>query len=147
MSNIVAVCIAVVAGLVGGVVNAWLVHSCFIMPRCNKDENGRIVSIDPGCIGNIGLGASAGILAFCFTTDVEFKRIIGTSLLFGIGGGNIIVSLLQRHNLLKSEEDALFLKSQIKKLLVLEGTCRQKRKQRMDAAGVSADRLSQLPKK
>ena len=61
-------------------------------------ENGK--KIKPGFIGNIILGAAGGFVLYAFVAQ-ELAGIKQIALVFlgGIGGGNVLISFLQKHKI------------------------------------------------
>jgi hypothetical protein len=113
----------VLPGLVGGLYNAWLMHTRFYFPRIIRDDDRRS-SLDPGCFGNIFVGAIAAFLAFSFTIDVQINRwkLAGLCLLVATAGGSFIASLLQKHNLIQSEDKVDAFRSISQQLARLAGS-------------------------
>lgn len=95
--------IVVMPGLFGGLVNSWLVYGYLYLPRRMTHSDGRKF-LDMACLGNAITGVVGGFLAYAFAAPEQIanhRTLAGLCLLFGLGGGNVIVSLLQQHNLLE----------------------------------------------
>jgi hypothetical protein len=91
---------ALIAGLVGGVVNAILTGG-FQMPRVTRGDEDQTI-VDPGFVGTILIGGVAGLGVWGSGAEVSFsdsdlnvKPIIG-ALLAGCAGAEVLNSLIAR---------------------------------------------------
>ncbi len=92
-------------GGAGGFLNCMLFSGGFVMPKF-INENGEWVC-RPGFFGNIAMGAAAGFLIDVFlASGVGGSKEIALVVLGGIGGGNVLISLLQQHIIKVTEEKA-----------------------------------------
>ena len=111
--------VIVIAGALGGVVNALMSDSGFILPG-RYDEGGNKIW-KPGALGNMLLGASAAFISWGlygpFTTfilmppDLETEANLTLStlvgaFLVGIGGSRIITSEVEKNVLSKTAVQA-----------------------------------------
>jgi hypothetical protein len=99
----------VLVGIVGGVANGLLLQGGLSLPQIVKTDKGS--KVDLGFFSPIVLGAVAA-LATDFLGGgklAEDPSRIGLALLSGIGGGNVLSSLLQKQEtaVLKTQMDAL----------------------------------------
>lgn len=83
-------------GAVGGVANCILVHEGFSLPRFVKKESGERL-LTPGFVGPLLLGMIAALATYLLgTIKLEEASQRGIALISGLGGGNVLTSLLQR---------------------------------------------------
>ncbi len=83
-------------GAVGGVANCILVHDGFSLPRVVKKETGEIL-LTPGFAGPLLLGMIAALATYLLgASKLEEASQHGIALISGLGGGNVLTSLLQR---------------------------------------------------
>ncbi len=87
----------IIIGALGGFLNCILFYDGFLIPSL-KLENGK--KLKPGFIGNIILGAAGGFVLYAFVAQ-ELAGIKQIALVFlgGIGGGNVLISFLQKHKI------------------------------------------------
>ena len=85
----------VVSGALGGLVNCFLVG--FLSPAWMAQDAGRW-RLDPGWIGNIFIGAAAAFAAVYGSglDTLPAQRQLAIAGMAGIGGGNVLSSLIQR---------------------------------------------------
>jgi len=90
-------------GALGGFLNCILFAGGFLMPKITNDEGQWVCH--PGFLGNIVMGAAAGFLIDAFiASEIGGNKEPALVLLAGIGGGNVLISLLQQH-IMKVKED------------------------------------------
>ena len=123
MPMYIAIPVILILAILGGVANILLIHGKFIKPF--RDENGNLV---PGFWGNIILGFLAGV-AIVLLNGNDFMlvmdkhdiptafKLMFLSLLAGIGGGNILTSLLQKNLLSDGAQKNLILEKISNELL------------------------------
>jgi len=119
-----------VAGLFGGLCNALLVERRLLTPLCERIDGRR--SIEPGTIGNMFLGMVAAFLVYCLGPDLvpkellattvigklgELRQLIGVCLLAGIGGGNVITSLMQEQRIKLEQNKTQAVVAEVKRKL------------------------------
>jgi uncharacterized membrane protein YeaQ/YmgE (transglycosylase-associated protein family) len=99
---------SIVVGMLGGVANSLLVEEGFVLPHLVRLENRTVWK--PGFLSNIILGGIAALATYALGAS-ELKPLgqLGIALISGVGGGNILVSLMQKQEtaLLKSRVDTL----------------------------------------
>ncbi|MFZ2411845.1 MAG: hypothetical protein WAW23_09770, partial [Candidatus Methanoperedens sp.] len=84
----------------GGFVNALLLDRDLLIPRFFRNSDGYI-AVNAGFLSNVMIGAAASVLTWMFgANDLPPLRQIGLCFLAGIGGGNIISSMLQNKQLI-----------------------------------------------
>jgi len=94
---------SLIYGALGGLINCVLFKGGFTLPKLISDEGQLLWR--PGFLGNIVIGAAAGFLIDAFiASELGGKKEIALVFLSGIGGGNVLISLLQQH-ILKVEID------------------------------------------
>jgi hypothetical protein len=92
-------------GALGGFLNCILFTGGFVMPKIVHDEGHWICQ--PGFLGNIIMGAAAGFLIDVFmASELGGNKELALVLLGGVGGGNVLISLLQQHIIRVKEEKA-----------------------------------------
>ena len=96
---------SIVVGMLGGVANSLLVEEGFVLPHLVRIENRTVWK--PGFLSNILLGGIAALATYALGAS-ELKPL-GIALISGVGGGNILVSLMQKQEttLLKTRIDTL----------------------------------------
>lgn len=99
---------SIVVGMLGGVANSLLVEEGFVLPHLVRLENRAVWK--PGFLSNIVLGGIAAPATYALGAS-ELKPLgqLGIALISGVGGGNILVSLMQKQEtaLLKTRVDTL----------------------------------------
>lgn len=91
--------LVLMAGIAGGVLNSILVEKGFIHPGNILMTTGR-KKLDLGFFNNLILGAGAAFVVYAFgASELPFLKQLAMSLLGGIGGGNILTSMLQKHEI------------------------------------------------
>jgi len=92
----------------GGVANSLLVEEGFVLPHLVRIDNRTVWK--PGFLSNISLGGIAALATYALGAS-ELKPLgqLGIALISGIGGGNILVSLMQKQEtaLLKTRLDTM----------------------------------------
>ena len=93
MSNILLIS---VLGILGGLGNSLLLQDGYYLPRMvMKEQDLRV--FQPGFLGNILLGIIASLITyFLGASKIDAGGQFGIALISGVGGGNIITSILQR---------------------------------------------------
>lgn len=98
-----AMCFALFFGGLGGLTNALLLNKDLLIPKISRDSEGRL-AVSVGSLGNVLIGAMAGFLTWLLgANDLPAIKQIGLCILAGIGGGNIILSMLQNKQLTLQE--------------------------------------------
>lgn len=95
-------------GIIGGVANSLLIEEGFALPLVVVDKQNRRVW-RPGFISNIVLGAIAALATYLLGAyKLELLNQLGIALVSGIGGGNVLTSLMQKQqsNVLKAQMEA-----------------------------------------
>ena len=83
-------------GIVGGVANSILVESGFVTPRMVRYKDRTIWM--PGCLGNFLLGGIAALATYWLgASKLEIGSQLGIALISGLGGGNVLTSLMQKN--------------------------------------------------
>lgn len=119
---------ALVPGIIGGILNSFLVQGGWDLPYIEERDGGRKRFV-PGGLSNTLLGGAAGYLAYSlWLQTADPKKAIGLCLLAGIAGGNFVVTMLQRYNLIESQRNTAFLTEQLEKFLKQEQIKTEKRK-------------------
>ena len=99
---------SIVIGMLGGVANSLLVEEGFVLPHFIRHQNHTVWK--PGFLSNIVLGGIAALATYALGAS-ELKPLgqLGIALISGVGGGNILVSLMQKQEtaLLKTRVDTL----------------------------------------
>jgi ABC-type Mn2+/Zn2+ transport system permease subunit len=99
---------SIVVGMLGGVANSLLIEEGFVIPHWVRQQNCTVWK--PGFLSNIVLGGIAALATY-FLGASELKPLsqLGIALISGMGGGNILVSLMQKQEtaLLKTRVDTL----------------------------------------
>lgn len=93
----------------GGILNCLIIQRQFLFPRIIKDEHGQR-SWDPGFLSPIFVGGVAGVIIYLLDlTPPPFGKQFAMSVLAGLGGGNILISLMEKHQitLLQRKTDKL----------------------------------------
>jgi len=96
-------------GMLGGVANSLLLKDGFVFPKVIPIGENRSL-FDPGVFGNLLLGGIAALATHLLgASHLEFFNQLGLALVSGVGGGNVLTSLLQKHEtgILKAQMDAL----------------------------------------
>ena len=94
-----SIIVTILAGLVGGILNCILFERGFIMPSRETIDDSKN-RFNPGFLGNIALGIGASLIIWGLgASDFPMGRMIAVCTLSGIGGGNLITSMLQKHQL------------------------------------------------
>ncbi len=96
-------------GAVGAIANCILLEGGFASPRKVLKDANKIV-FDLGFIGTIFLGAIAALATYLLgTSELPISRQLGISLIVGVGGGNVLTSLVQKYEaqVLKLQIDEL----------------------------------------
>lgn len=84
-------------GMLGGVANSLLLDSGFAVPRTVTLEEGKRIW-NPGFIGNLVLGALASVVIYLMgASGLPLLNLYGVSILSGVGGGNLLASLVQKY--------------------------------------------------
>ena len=100
---------SVLMGIIGGVANSLLIEDGFALPLVVVDKQNRRVW-RPGFISNIVLGAIAALATYLLGAyKLELFNQLGIALVSGVGGGNVLTSLMQKQqsNVLKAQMEAL----------------------------------------
>jgi len=100
---------SVLMGVVGGVANSLLIEDGFALPYLITREHNRRVW-HPGFMSNILLGAIAALATYLLGAyKLELLNQLGIALVSGIGGGNVLTSLMQKQQttVLKAQMEAL----------------------------------------
>jgi hypothetical protein len=96
-------------GMLGGVANSLLVEEGFVLPQLrNEEKKGKIFR--PGFIGNMVLGGIAALATYLLgASRLEFLSQLGIALVSGVGGGNVLTSLMQKQEtgVLKAQMEGL----------------------------------------
>jgi hypothetical protein len=99
---------SIVVGMLGGVANSLLIEEGFVIPHWVRQQNCTVWK--PGFLSNIVLGGIAALATY-FLGASELKPLgqLGIALISGMGGGNILMSLMQKQEtaLLKTRVDTL----------------------------------------
>ncbi len=99
---------SIIMGMLGGVANSLLVEEGFVLPHLVRIENRTVWK--PGFLSNISLGGIPALATYALGAS-ELKPLgqLGIALISGIGGGNILVSLMQKQEtaLLKTRLDTM----------------------------------------
>lgn len=85
-------------GAAGGLVNSLLVNqNVLLIPWLNK-PSGQRWSVDLGILANAIIGAAAAVITESLggVAALDSQHQIGMCLLAGLGGGNLLTSLVQR---------------------------------------------------
>lgn len=83
-------------GALGGVANCILVYEGFSLPRLVKRDSGERL-LTAGFLGPLVLGMVAALATYLLgTSKLEELNQWGIALISGVGGGNVLMSLLQR---------------------------------------------------
>lgn len=101
--------LSVAMGAIGAIANCVLVEGGFVLPRRVLKDKGTVV-LDSGWLGTILLGAVAAAATFLLgTSELPLTRMLGISVIVGVGGGNVLTSLSQKHQteVLKIQAEAL----------------------------------------
>ena len=96
-------------GMLGGLANSLLLENGFALPRIVLLEGGKRVW-NPGFIGNLILGAIAALVVFMLGgSALPSLNAFGVSIVSGIGGGNLLTSIVQKYetNILKTQMEGL----------------------------------------
>jgi hypothetical protein len=96
-------------GAVGAIANCIIVEGGFVVPRKVQKDPAKVV-LDFGWIGTVILGATAAAATYLLgTADLGAARMLGISLVVGVGGGNVLTSLSQKQQseILRIQVDAL----------------------------------------
>lgn len=96
-------------GMLGGVANSLLLEDGFVYPRKVVRSKDRTL-IDPGVFGNLLLGGITALTTNLLgASHLELSNQLGIALVSGVGGGNILTSLLQKYEtgILKAQMEAL----------------------------------------
>ena len=99
---------SILVGILGGVANSLLVEEGFVMPRIVRDKERTVWKA--GFLSNVFLGGVAALATYALgASELTLLRQLGIALVSGVGGGNILVSLMQKQEtaLLKSRVDTL----------------------------------------
>lgn len=99
---------SIVIGMLGGVANSLLVEEGFVLPHLVRLENRTVWK--PGFLSNIALGGIAALATYALgASELRPLGQLGIALISGVGGGNILVSLMQKQEtaLLKTRVDTL----------------------------------------
>jgi hypothetical protein len=100
---------SVLMGIIGGLANSLLIEDGFALPLVVVDKQNRRVW-RPGFISNVLLGAIAALATFLLGAyKLELFNQLGIALVSGVGGGNVLASLMQKQqsNVLKAQMEAL----------------------------------------
>ena len=100
---------SVLMGVVGGVANSLLLEEGFALPFVLVKEHNRRVW-HAGFLSNVLLGAIAALATYLLGAyKLELLNQLGIALVSGIGGGNVLTSLMQKQqaSALKAEMEAL----------------------------------------
>ena len=102
-------CWVILIGVIGGVANCLLVEGGFVYPQLTSEEKkGKIWR--PGFFGNVLLGGIAALATYLLgASRLDFLSQLGIALLSGLGGGNVLASLMQKYEIgvLKAQMDGL----------------------------------------
>jgi uncharacterized membrane protein YeaQ/YmgE (transglycosylase-associated protein family) len=84
-----------IVGMLGGIANSLLVEEGFVLPHFVRLESHTVWK--PGFLSNIILGGVAALATYALGAS-ELKPLgqLGIALISGVGGGNILVSLMQK---------------------------------------------------
>jgi len=84
-------------GVLGGVANSLLLEGGFVVPHLSQEEKRGTIWM-PGFLGNMALGGIAALATHWLgAARLEISSQLGIALLSGVGGGNVLTSLLQKH--------------------------------------------------
>ena len=101
--------LSIVMGVIGGVANSLLLEEGFALPfTAVKGQNQRVWHA--GFISNVLLGAIAALATYLLGAyKLELLNQLGIALVSGIGGGNVLTSLMQKQQttVLKAQMEAL----------------------------------------
>lgn len=96
-------------GVLGGVANSLLVEGGFVFPQmANEEKKGKVWK--PGFFGNMILGGIAALATFLLgASRLDFFSQLGIALVSGVGGGNVLASLMQKQEIgvLKAQMEGL----------------------------------------
>ncbi len=99
---------SILMGAVGGVANSLLLEDGFALPFVAvKEKDQRVWKL--GFVSNILLGAIAALATYLLGAyKLEPLNQLGIALVSGIGGGNVLVSFMQKQDasLLKAKVEA-----------------------------------------
>lgn len=102
-------CWVILIGVVGGVANCLLVEGGFVFPQMtNEEKKGKVWK--PGFFGNMLLGGIAALATYLLgASRLDFSSQLGIALISGLGGGNVLASLMQKYEMgvLKAQMDGL----------------------------------------
>ena len=85
-------------GVLGGILNCLIIEREFLYPRIKEDEQGR--SWEPGFLSPIFVGGVAGVVIYLLDlTPPPFGKQFAMSVLAGLGGGSILISLMEKHQI------------------------------------------------
>jgi hypothetical protein len=94
--------------MLGGVANSLLVEEGFVLPRIVRDKDRTVWKA--GFLSNVFLGGVAALATYALgASELSSLKQLVIALLSGVGGGNILVSLMQKQEtaLLKTRVDTL----------------------------------------
>lgn len=100
---------SILLGVIGGVANSLLLEDGFALPFVVVKEHNRRVW-NPGFFSNVLLGAIAALATYLLGAyKLELLNQLGIALVSGIGGGNVLTSLMQKQqtSILKAQMEAL----------------------------------------
>jgi hypothetical protein len=99
---------SILVGILGGVANSLLVEEGFVIPRIVRYKDRTVWKA--GFLSNVFLGGIAALATYALGAS-ELKPLgqLGIALISGVGGGNVLVSLMQKQEtaLLKTRVDTL----------------------------------------
>lgn len=99
---------SVLIGMVGGIANSLLVDDGFAVPHVIQEQSRRVWKI--GFLRNVMLGGIAAFATYALgASELNLLRQLGIALLSGVGGANVLTTLMQKHetSLLKARVDTL----------------------------------------
>jgi hypothetical protein len=103
-----------VAGLLGGVINAYLSDNGFLLPKVDTASSGQRIW-RPGVMGNLIVGFGASVVFWLLNTDFgaiqqivsnENMRAIGGALLAGVAGARVLTNEIDKRLLQAAAADA-----------------------------------------
>lgn len=107
----------ILTGLFGGLLNSLLLERGFTWPY-SEQLNSHKKRWNPGFISNLALGIGASVIVYGISAEnLPFWKMISVCLLAGIGGGNLITTMLQKNEINLAETKINVMQENLRELI------------------------------